>query len=187
MRSILSLAFGIAFSAVNAQTPTSFLTLVMRLQDDAQSSTAKAEILQHSRTITVKHQLADQLIPILGTSPSLVVYTNELALIRTLHLYGTIPKLVELLTTQELFGPITFGGLESLQDDPVGLTLSCLGERAVEALVPVLDNPNREVRMRTITILFAMHEPSAHEALIRALHTESDPRVQQFIRSRLRS
>lgn len=82
---------------------------------------------------------------------------------------------MELLTTRQLFGPVTFGGLESLHDDPVGLTLSRLGERAVEALVPVLTNPSHEVRMRTITILFAMPESSAHEALIRALHTESDP------------
>ena len=187
MRSILSLACGLALSVASAQTPPSLSALVVQLQDVAQSGTAKAEILQHSRTITAKHQLADQLIPVLGTSASAGVYTNELSLIRTLHLYDTIPKLVELLTTQELFGPITFGGLESLHDDPVGLTLSRLGERAVEALVPVLDNPNREVRMRTITILFAMPEPSAHEALIQALHQESDPRVQQFIRSRLRS
>ena len=188
MKLVPGLLFGAVLGiGVIPQLTASENPLLRRLQEPKQSDGAKADLIVTTRTRKARRHLTMQLIPLLGNSPSPKVYVNELSLIQNLHLYGTIPKLTNLLMHRSLFGAITLSCVATLQCDPVGFTLSRLGEPAVKAIVPELRNPDRSVRLRVINVLAAMPENSARKALISARRNEQDAEVQEVLKSLLGS
>ena len=158
-------------------------TLLQELRSPASTDAARAALAKIATSVEVQHSVALQLDRVLDSESDQKVFSSELMLIGDLRLKELAPKLASLLEKRGVSGAVTASGMASLQDDPIGFTLSRLGDPAVHALVPLLKGDRRSVRLRAFYIMRRIDTPESHKALEELQITETDPAMLRLLRT----
>jgi hypothetical protein len=179
------LHLGLSFLS-SAQAGSEMRQLMAELQHEKTCVQAAASIRGiASRDKEARRIVVSKVPNIIENSQGLVRF-NAVDLAGDLKIDLAVPELVKMLKDPMTeSGATSFGRHARLGDDPPGYALASIGTPAIQAVKTLLNDPDRELRIRAILVLANMNLPGANAVLEEQIRNEPDKDVRKFIESRV--
>ena len=150
----------------SAQANSEMKQLIADLLDEKTCVQAAARIRDIASRDEEARRIVESNVPDIIEHSEGQVRFNAVDLAGYLKIDRAVPELVEMLKDpMTIGGTFSFGRHARLEDDPPGHALASIGSPAIPFVKTLLNDPNRETRIRAILVLANMNLRSADAAL----------------------